>query len=492
MESNIYANNKKSLWVSTCEIEERGALTSDYSDTEAIVIGGGLAGVLTAYMLQEKGIDTMLVEADRIGKGVTGYTTGKITAQHNLIYDRLITSLGEEKAGQYAVANINAISEFKRIIEKESIQCDFETKTACLYTTDKNKVKDLENEARAADKLNIPNLLLSKEDIVSGKGWGLPFPAEAALAFYGQAQYHPLKFLKAIAQKLKIYEKTKVIDVIQGGSSSAPQGSEKDIVVTEHGKITAKHVVFTCHFPFLILPGYYFARMYQERTYALALSACAAIDGIYLGIDEPAWSFRNYRDMLLLVGGAHRSGENTEGGNYQKLRDEAKKLYPNSAELYAWSTQDCMPLNGVPYIGGYATDRPDWYVATGFQKWGMSSSMVAADIISSMISKREYQVATRGADVFNPQKFTIPASAAEFLDDVKTIGAGLIKGAFSTPKEDGESMQHPVPTRCTHMGCQVEWNPEEKSWDCPCHGSRFDTNGNVISGPALKKLDDDK
>ncbi|HZK01427.1 MAG TPA: FAD-dependent oxidoreductase [Anaerovoracaceae bacterium] len=501
---------KDSLWTSTCKIEDRESLTSDYIEAEAVVIGAGLAGVLTAYMLKERGVDVLVLESNKVGSGTTGYTTAKITAQHDLIYDRLISSKGMEEAKQYAVANMRAIETFSQLISQKGIECEFEEKTANLYTINKENIGKLQKEAVAATKLGIPNALLKQKDLTANSGWGLPFPAEASLQFFKQAQYHPLKFLKAMAEDLKIAENTRVIDVQHGGTATASQESEKSIIITGSGKITARYVVFACHFPFLIFPGYYFARMYQDRTYALALRGGPQVNGLYLSVDQPVWSFRNYEDYLIIVGGAHRTDENEMGGRYQIMRSEAAKWSPNGIEEYAWSTQDCMPLDGVPYIGPYASDRPNWYVATGFQKWGMTSSMVAADIISSMITKKPYEVAIEGADVFLPQRFTVPASAKELWDDIKTIGGGLLSEIFSMPEEEAISIEagqggivdykgekvgvfrdennklHIVPTKCSHMGCQLSWNPEEKSWDCPCHGSRFDIDGNVISGPAIK------
>ncbi len=363
MERNIIGEmpwgrgQRKSLWTSTCEIESRDSFSEDYAEADVVVIGAGLAGVLTAYMLKQKGIDAMVLESDRIGSGVTGYTTAKITAQHNLIYDRLISSEGMEKARQYARANMRAISFFHKIISEKNIDCSFEEKPAYLYTIRKEGMEELKKEAEAATKLGIPNQLLKASDLSYANGWALPFEAEAALRFSGQAQYHPLKFLKAIAHGLNIFENTRVIDVQLTGSSTAPQELERSIVITEKGRISAKYVVFTCHFPFLIMPGYYFARMYQDRDYILAFRGGPEVNGLYLGIDKPSWSFRNYQDILLFVGEAHRTGENEKGGNYETMRAQAAKWFPNAEELYAWSAQDCMPLDGVPYIGLYSSDK---------------------------------------------------------------------------------------------------------------------------------------
>lgn len=504
---------RESLWTATCEIERRETLQAEFTEADTVVIGAGLAGVLTAWMLKEKGIDAIVLEAERIGSGTTGYTTAKITSQHDMIYDRLIASSGMEKARQYAAANQRAIAYFRQLIHEKAIECKLEEKNACVYTVNEDKAQELQKEAQAATKLGIPNTLLLRGDLTANNGWGLPFSAEAALLYHGQAQYHPLLFLRSMAEGLKIYENTRVLDVQLTGSATASQKLENSLIITSKGKVSARQVVFACHYPFLIMPGYYFARLYQERAYILAMSGCPQVNGHYIGIDEEGWSFRNYDDLLLLAGASHRTGENEKGGSYETLREAARKWFPGATERYAWSTQDCMPLDGIPYIGQYSPDHPNWYIATGFQKWGMTSSMIAADIISSMIAQKPYEIAAEGAEVFAPHRFTKPTSSFELWDDVKTIGSGLLREIFSMPEEeavavkpghggvveykgekagvfrDEQNSLHVVSTKCQHMGCQLAWNPEERSWDCPCHGSRFDIDGEVISGPAVKPLD---
>ena len=271
----------------------------------------------------------------------------------------------------------------------------------------------------------------------------------------------------------------------------------------------AKHIVFATHFPFLNMPGFYFARMHQERSYVLALKDAAQLDGMYLGVDGEALSFRNFEDTLLLGGGSHRTGENSAGGQYAGLRQQAEKLYPGSREITRWSAQDCVTLDGVPYIGPFAAAQPNWYVATGFGKWGMTSSMVAATLIADEISGVE----NPRAEVFSPLRFTPSASVKSFFLEMGHAVSGLSRQIFTIPEADladlplghggvleneGEKVGvykdeqgavHLVSTRCSHLGCQLAWNPDEKSWDCPCHGSRFDYQGNLLDNPAQTGLE---
>lgn len=475
----------ESIWKQTAGIPHRPYLYGEIK-AEAAVIGGGLAGVLTAYFLQQRGIQTVLLEANRIGSGQTRNTTAKITSQHNLIYRRLIEEFGEDKALQYASANQQAIEAYRRVIVREHIDCEWERRPAYLYS--RVEREPLEREAEAARRLGIDASFTTETT--------LPFPVGGAVRFERQGQFHPLKFLQAISKPLQIYENSLVTSV---------EGRE---IHTDRGRVTADHIVFACHFPFLNTPGYYFMRMHQERSYLLALRGAAQLDGMYLSIDQDGYSMRNSGDVLLLGGGSHRTGENSIGGQYEKLRHTAAEYFPGSTEIALWSAQDCMTLDGIPYIGQFSASTPHWYVATGFQKWGMSSSMVAALLLSDQICGQKNPF----AEVFSPQRFQFSASAKTLMEDGLQAVKGLTREWFSLPKEtldelpagrggiveyEGQKMGvyrdeqgevFLVSPRCPHLGCQLSWNPDEKSWDCPCHGSRFDYKGRRIDNPATEGL----
>ena len=473
----------ESVWSQSCQIKEREALRKDLK-CEVAVIGGGMAGVLIASALQEAGHQVVILEANRIGSGQTRNTTAKITSQHGMIYEKLIGTLGVERARGYAMANEAAIQAYRDLISSRKIDCDFEERSAYLYG---NEIGPLKAEAEAAVKLGLPAALVHADS--------LPVPMAGAVRFDRQAQFHPMKFLKAVSEPLTVYEHTSVSSV------------EDDLLVTGHGKVQAEHIVFACHYPFVNFPGMYFARMHQERSYVLALKDAPQVDGMWIGAEQGGYSFRNYGDLLLLGGEGHRTGENAAGGRYDALRQKAREWFPDSREVACWSAQDCMPADGVPYIGRYAPHRPNWYVATGFQKWGMTSSMVSAMVLRDLISGRESPY----ANVFDPGRMeaeSIPGIAAEGGQAVK----GLAKRIFQVPEaqaaeippghggivlldgekvgvyKDGNGALHPVDIRCPHLGCQLEWNPDEYSWDCPCHGSRFDRFGHLISGPAQKEI----
>lgn len=474
----------QSLWSGETKLKARQSLNGDMS-IDTAVIGGGMAGLLIAYYLQQKGIECAVFEARRIAGGQTKNTTAKITCQHGLKYHSLIRNFGITKAKQYARANLKAIDEYERIIRDNNIRCDFKRLPSYLYTTDNADL--LVDEAKAARMAGIDEQLTDKTE--------LPFKVSGALRFDNQAQFSPLKFIESIAENLTIYENTMV------------RGIENNNFVTDRGIVSAGNIVVATHFPFINAPGYYFMRMHQERSYVLALKNAAKLEGMYYGIDKNGLSFRTAGEYLLLGGGGHRTGENPKGDKYSKLESAAKYFYPNSSEVCRWSAQDCIPLDGVPYIGRYSSSLPNVYVATGFQKWGMSSSMVAAMIISEMIAGGENPY-----EIFSPERFKVSAAAKSLMNETGHSVKGLSKNilrfpdraASEIPKGHGGIVEYDgkkvgvykdengkiyaVSNKCTHLGCQLEWNPDEKSWDCPCHGSRFDYTGRLIDNPAMKSL----
>ena len=448
----------ESIWKKQIELPKRNKLKENIH-VKNVVIGAGMAGLLTAYLLQEQGQEAVVLEADTAASGQTGHTTAKITSQHNMIYAYLIEKFGEKKALQYGRANEKAIREYERIIEKERIDCHFRRCSSYLYTQHSEKVPELENEVQAARLCEISAEFTKETE--------LPFPVEGAVKFENQAQFHPLEFLKKISEKLMVYEHSKVLRL------------EDNCVYTELGMVEAEHVVFACHYPWILTPGYYFLRMHQERSYVLAFEEEKSMGGMYLGIDTEGYSFRGVEEegkhILLLGGGSHRTGENIEGGKYENLRKQARKWYPKSEEKAHWSAQDCMPLDRIPYIGYFSADIPNWYVATGFGKWGMTSSMVAAEIITDMIMGRENE----NEEVFAPQRFPVTAMSGNLAENTAKAVKGLSKQFLNTDE---------VPSKCSHMGCRLEKNADEGTWECPCHGSGFSAEGKLLRGPAQKDL----
>lgn len=408
--------------------------------TDVLIIGGGLAGILCAYMLKDAGVNYILAEAKTIGSGITKNTTAKITSQHGLIYHKLAKSAGAQNAALYLRANQEAVAIYKKLCG--DYPCDFKEMDSYVYSTTGNEA--LEKEVQTLLKLGFPAELV--RDIP------LPFPVTGAVRFPGQAQFHPLKFLGGIAEDLNIYENTMIKDV-------APHRA-----VTDYGDITADKIIVATHFPFINRHGSYFLKMYQQRSYVLALEHAADVNGMYVDAASGGLSFRNCGGLLLFGGGGHRTGKT--GGGWDELRKLAGKYYPNAKELYHWAAQDCMTLDSVPYVGQYSKNTPGLYVATGFNKWGMTGSMVSARLLTSLVMGDTPAYSS----VFSPSRSMLkPQLAANAIQATANILT-------------------PTVPRCPHMGCALKWNPQEHSWDCPCHGSRFAEDGGLIDNPSLHSL----
>ena len=425
------------LWMKGIEPPHYPALEGDIS-TDVLVIGGGMAGVLCARLLHDRGVNCILAEARAIGSGVTKGTTAVLSAQHDTLYTDLVKQFGEMRAKQYLDANLQAVERFRAFAA--DIPCDFDEKPSFMYDT--TDAKKLEREAETVRRLGFPAEFTTDTN--------LPFEIAGAIRYPGMAQFHPLKFLYGIANGLPIYENTFVRNV------------EGNIAYTDGGKITARKIVIASHFPFINSHGLYFMKLYQRRSFVIALENAPDLAGTYVGTSVKDLYFRNYGDLLLVGGGDRRTGVNTRG--FEAVRAFIRQYLPNVRGKYAWATQDCMSLDGVPYIGAYSPSTPDLYVVSGFNEWGMTSSMAAADILADLVTgkKNEY------AQTFAPNRSMLHAQL------------------FANLGETLCNFVRPTAKRCPHLGCALKWNPDERTWDCPCHGSRFDAHGKLIDNPAMR------
>lgn len=408
--------------------------------TDVLIIGGGLAGILCAWNLSRTGTDCVLIEKNRLMQGVSGRTTAKLTSQHGLIYSKLLKKIGSEKARMYWQANQDAVAEFRRLAQKKDF--DFVPQNSYIYAT--GETDKLEAEMAAYQQLEIP---ARWENTLP-----LPFPVTGGLCFPDQGQFHPLKLAACLSRDLHIYENTKALEFL-GNRVKTPKGD-----------ITAEKIIVATHFPLLNKHGAYFIKLYQQRSYVIALDNAPQIDGMYLDCDENGLSIRNAGQYLLLGGGGHRTGK--QGLGWQLPESAAEKFYPQAKIVARWATQDCMTLDGMPYIGNYSRSTPNLYVVTGFQKWGMSTAMAAATILTDLIQDKENPY----APLFSPERSILHRQL-------------LCNGV-----ETAVNLLRPTKPRCPHLGCALHWNSAERSWDCPCHGSRFDRDGKLLNNPATDDL----
>lgn len=425
----------ESIWERSVERPQFDTLKGERK-TDVLIIGGGLAGLLSAYMMREKGIDCILVEAERICGATTANTTAKITLQHGAIYDRMIRRFGIDFARLYLKAQTDAMEKCCELCE--NIDCDYKKVDAYLYTLcDAEKLK---KEVAAINKLGFPAEFVEKTP--------LPFAVKGAVRVKNQAQFNPLKFAFAIAKDLPIYENTRVTEL------------GPNLAVTKNGSIRFKKAIVATHFPFLNKHGGYFLKMYQHRSYILAVKNAAELDGIYVDEAKNGMSFRNYNGHLLIGGGDHRTGK--KGENWEELNRFREKYYADSRVVAKYATQDCMTLDDIAYIGKYSRRTPNLFVATGFNKWGMTSSMIAAMLLTDLVQGKENPY----AHVFSPSRCMLRPQL--FINIFEAL-VGILT---------------PTAPRCPHLGCALKYNQAEHSWDCSCHGSRFSERGRLLNNPA--------
>ena len=493
----------ESLWIETTKNKSNFKTLNGNEETEICVIGGGLFGLTTAYYLTKCGKKVIVLEKGEIGSKVSGNTTGKITSQHDLFYAHLIDDYGEEYAKKYLEANEKAIENIKQIIKEEQIDCDFSMQKSYVYTTKEDEVLEIQKEVAVVNKLGKNAKFVNKID--------LPIKIKGAIEFEGQAQFHPRKYMLGLANSIekqnKIYQYTTVTDVEKNG--------EKYKVYTDKGSVEAKYIVMASHFPIINMPGFYFVKMYQSTSYLIAVETKSQLpQGMYINVKEPMYSFRtanyNGKEILLIGGVGNKTGEQIEdNSHYKKLEKKAREMYPDCKILYRWNTRDCISLDKIPYIGEFSNLMKNVYVGTGFKKWGMTSTNVAANIVTDKImgNKNKYEeifTATRMKpiknrwEVENILKQTVNSIALNkfkiepySIEQIKNDNAAIIEinGDNIGVYKDAKGEVYAVKPNCSHLGCLLSWNNLDKTWDCPCHGSRFDYMGRNIYEPAIKNLE---
>lgn len=515
-----------SFWLNSNENKNKYKELDKDISADVCIVGAGIFGLTCGYYLTKQGYNVVILEKEaEIASKTTGHTTAKITSQHNLIYKYLIDSFGVSEVKHYLYANQEAIENIYQIIKDENINCNFERQDSYVYTNNADELEKIKLENEAVNSIGF-----NSEFVTSTP---LPFDVLGAIKFPNQAECNPIKYACGLADYItknsgKIYTDSLVKNIQKENNNFIV--SCKDYV------IRSKYVILASHYPFIDRLGYYFLKMYQSTSYVIAVDiGDKTFDGMYINSKQPTFSYRfaNFSGScgkrLLLVGGAdHKTGSKIDLSNaYSILEYEVRKYYPDCKVLYKWNTEDCITLDKIPYIGEFSHFMPNMYIGTGFNKWGMTSSNVAGNIIVDKILGRENEYenvfkATRLHPIKNNvelgnmikettnsfviNKFKVPDADLDVIEDNSVMSGSKKAGNFEEIKNDsGHVLKYngqtigiykdndgkifAVNPICTHLGCLLSWNNLDKTWDCPCHGSRFDYKGHQLYNPAIRDLD---
>jgi glycine/D-amino acid oxidase-like deaminating enzyme/nitrite reductase/ring-hydroxylating ferredoxin subunit len=490
-----------SHWVRTSSQRPYPALDRDLS-CEVAVIGAGIAGLSTALELKRRGAQVVVLEARRVGAGATGYTTAKLSSLHGLTYGEMTRTHGEEVAHAYGAANEWGLRRVAETIGEFGIDCELRRKPNYTYTLEPGGAGRIEQEVAAATRLGLPASLATELP-------ELPFEVAAAVRFEEQAEFHPLQYLGGVAEQLdrdgpSLFERSRVTKVRSHSGAWRLQTSE--------GRVDAEQVVVATHMPILDR-GLYFARAHPERSYVLLAEIDGEVpQGMYLSDESPAHSLRSVPrpgggEYLMVGGESHKTGQSDAAERYTALEDWARSRFPVRSIEARWATQDVMPADGLPYVGRLAPLWERLWTASGFRKWGLAmgtaSGRMLADLIEGAPNEwafafRPERIDARGglrslaqenanvATRFALDRLTKRAKRERLAPgEGAVVGDGLAQRAVY---RDASGELHELSARCTHLGCIVNFNRAERTWDCPCHGSRFALDGEVIEGPAVSPL----
>ncbi len=500
---SVATAERESVWIATGPEQPLHPALRREVRAEVAVIGGGIVGITTALLLAEAGVKVVLLEADRLARGVSGYTTAKVSSQHGLIYARLRSQFGAEGARCYGEANESALEWIADRVDRDGIDCDFRRRQSFAYISDVAHRAEIDNEVEAAVEAGLPASRCESTP--------LPYPVVAAVRFDDQAEFHVRRYLLALSDRLtaagaRIFENSRAVQV---------DSDDPCVVKTPGGQVRADRVIVATHYPFLDR-SLAFARVHPQRSYAIACRIQGSPPpGMYISGDSPTRSVRAVPvegEELLLVGGeGHKPGTGGDSEErYRRLEQFAREHWNVDSVEYRWSSQDNTTIDGVPYVGRLTPRVDRILMATGFAKWGMTGGTAAALLLADLVLDRE----NPWSDLFDPIRVKLRASVGTFLKENAEAGLHLVGDPLRNPGKRGIDDLRPgegdivtrdgeriaayrdeagnvvaVSTRCTHLGCQVNWNTAERSWDCPCHGSRFAPTGEVLQGPAVHRLE---
>ena len=490
----------KSIWDDSIDFTANYNILNKDLSTDVCIIGGGITGISTGYYLYKNNVKFILLERNTICSNTSKFSTAKITSQHGLIFHDIVKKYGIKKAQKYLEANNMAIKNIEDIINKENIDCDFKKQDSFVFTQNCSYIKNIDDEYNVLLKLKFNDLEI-QNNISS------PLNIKKAIKFKNQAQFNPKKYCIGLSNIIKqnIYEQCHVKKITK------ENGLFK--IYTNTNKILCKKVILCTHFPIKDIPGFYFLKMYQDTSYVVAADIKEnEFNGMYINVESPTISLRGTKidnKNILLVGGNNiKTGDNIKENNYIQLEQIAKSIYPNCEIIKRWNTQDCITLDKIPYIGNFSTIYPNIYIATGFNKWGITTSNITANILTDKILNRKNYY----EDVFCATRLHPIKNIKEIYFNLNQTAQSLVINKFKIKKDEIENIPkntgkiiklnnknigiykdenekiHKINPYCSHLKCLLTFNCQDKTWDCPCHGSRFDIDGNLLNGPANESI----
>jgi glycine/D-amino acid oxidase-like deaminating enzyme/nitrite reductase/ring-hydroxylating ferredoxin subunit len=489
---------RQSLWLNTAGDAESYAPLQGEVHVDVAVIGGGIAGLTIALLLARDGATVAVLEAGRVGAGVTGCTTAKVSALQGTVYSTIRSTHDEEAAAVYAEASLAGVERLVALAGEEGIECDLERRPAYTYASQESERPAIEREAEAATAAGLA--------VETGDVPDLPLVVDAAVRLERQVQFHPVRYARGLAAAIvaggsRIFEHARALEVDEGSPCR---------VRTQDGVVEAGQLVVASHYPFLDR-GFYFARLEAQRSYCIAvrLASGAPVHGMSISAGTPTRSLRSYGDLLIVGGEGHPTGSgDAQPERFERLEAFAREHWNVAAVTHRWSAQDPMPYDHLPMIGPYRPGSQRLWVSTGFMKWGLATATFGAMILADRIAGRD----NAWANTFSPNRLSLRSAhevaqlGAKFAFDMvadrlrppQALSAGGVQKGEARVVPDGVGKKgvyrdesgalHAVSLRCTHLGCLLRFNAAERSWDCPCHGSRFDVDGNVLEGPAVQPL----
>ena len=468
---------------------------TDERNFDVLVLGGGITGLTTALLLKRRGVRVAVVEAGRVGAGVSGNNTAKVTALQSTTLSTIRGIRGPDVADEYAARSLAAVELVAELAEAERIACDLQRRTAFTVAVEDGDLPGVEREYEAAKHAGLPVEMTAKVD--------LPYPVAGAARLREQVEFHPVKYVHGLAAAVdgdgsRVFEHTRALRLDEGRPIR---------VDTSHGSLSAERVVVATHFP-VFDRGLYFARMEVSRSYSVAARIRGEpARGMSITTGPTTWSYRSAGELMIVLGSSHPVGSRgVDGSCYEAVEDHVRQHWDVEEITHRWSAQDAIPYDHTPMIGTYTPVSSRTYVATGFAKWGLTGGTMAATILSEQLT------CGPGTAVFSPHRISprgLPQLAKiNAMVAVDLVGDRIVPGQISSAADlapgsagivrsgtertgvyrDPDGELHAVSMRCTHLGCLVRFNAAETSWDCPCHGSRFDVDGEVLEGPAVTPL----